>query len=230
MKTILQAEESIQDALESLRSMPLTRQLSAILDVLAPEGYRPIVELQEDGRKKRRTASLENWTPETGEILISFSREEHKKSTRHDSPSGPAPGSYSAATIARAEISPTRSPLARPPQLENIAIRELCSALEEVERQGLPFVALKRFRDNVLPSKGFSWAADPENRQAILVQAIENGAVVTSKIPNPRSPFPTTTIRLNRSRFASDSARRFAPVRINGEPLSATILRDRGAR
>lgn len=230
MKTILQAEESIQDALESLRSMPLTRQLSAILDVLAPEGYRPIVELQEDGRKKRRTASLENWTPETGEILISFSRDEHKKSARHDRSTVLSPDSYRTATTARTEVPPAQSHLARPADSENVAIKELCSALEEVERQGLPFVALKRFRDNVLSSKGFSWTADPEKRQAILARAIETGAIVTSKIPNPRSPFPTTTIRLNRSRMASDSARRFAPVRVNGEPLSATILRDRGVR
>lgn len=227
MKTILQTEESIQDALESLRSATVNSKLSAILDVLAPKGYRLIVELQEDGRKKRRTASIENWNPENGEILISFSKDESNKEARHGRPIRQTANQYTARTSD--SMLPADSSPARAGSREIASVKELCATLEEVERQGLPFVALKRFRDNVLPSKGFSWAASPESRQEVLAQAIESGAVVTSKIPNPRSPFPTTTIRLNRSRMGPDS-RRFAPVRVQGEALSATILRDRGAR
>lgn len=233
-KSILQAEESLQNALESLRSVPLNRQLSDVLDLLAPKGYHPVVELQEDGRKKRRTASIENWTPETGEILISFSRDENKKSLRDDRSASPAHGAYLHSTTVRAEAPRVRPSPARSNQTENVsdpAVQELCGALEEVERLGRSFVALKWFRDEVLPTKGFSWAADQEERQRTIAQAVESGAIVTSKIPNPRSPFPTTTIRLNRSHAANlGGERRFSPVRVHGEPLSATILRDRGAR
>lgn len=222
-QSIVQTEESIQDALESLRSIPLSQQLSDVLDILAPKGYHPVVELQEDGRKKRRTASIENWTPETGEILISFSKDTRQDSTQKPQTAGPALGNSSVAGH-RTTASPSKqSPLRE--------VKELCDALEEVERQGRSFVALKWFRDEVLPAKGFPWAAVTEERHAVLAQAVESGAIVTSKIPNPRSPFPTTTIRLNRSRIASQGGtRRFSPVRIQGEPLSTTILRDRGVR
>lgn len=228
--SILDVEESIQNALESLRSKP-PAQIAAALAFLAPEGYHPVVELQEEGRKKRRTASAENWTPETGEILISFTKGPRRHvqkpayssepdvfeprsipSPQHDEPIG-----------SRAVKRTTAS-------AHSSTQQEVCGALDEVERQGRSFVALKWFRDEVLPAK-FAWAARPEERQAVLAKAIEDGLIVTSRIANPRSPFPTTTIRLNRSRVAfEESTRRFAPIRIQGEPLSSTLLRDRGER
>lgn len=214
--TIPQAEESIQDALESLRSVPTTDQIKEVVrSFLAPDGFHPVVELRQDGHKKRRDASLSNWSPEKRQILISFSLDTH--AVNHDSvkPSRKVSAPHPTEGAAK-EVSPEQ---------------ELCQALEEAERQGRSFVALKWFRDEVLPSRGFQWAMTPEARQAVLARAIESGAVLTSKIPNPRSPFPTTTIRLNRTRAAGGEARRrFSPIRISGEPLSATILHDRGAR
>jgi hypothetical protein len=227
-RSILQVEESIQNALESLRSARLTQQLSAVLQFLAPEGYHPVVELQEDGRKKRRTASADNWTPETGEILISFSKE----SRESDGERPPALESVSLPIRSRGVIAvqPMHSSQHSTPPSDTPE-KELCNALEEVERQGRAFVALKWFRDEVLPSKGFPWTVNPEERQAVLARAVDSGMIMTSRVPNPRSPFPTTTIRLNRSRIASSGVeRRYSPVRIQGEPLSTTILRDRGAR
>lgn len=207
---IFEAEESVQDALESLRNLPVNAKLTAVLDLLAPQGYHPVVELQENGRKKRRNASLDNWTPKTGEILISFEPDVHGLEQKQRGTS-----SATEASKTKASVTPEE---------------ELCMALEEVERQHWSFVALKRFRDEVLPSKGYTWAADQEKRQAVLASAVEKGLVLTSKIPNPRSPFPTTTIRLNRSRMQDASGeRRFAPVQIKGEALSSTILRDRGS-
>ncbi|MGB7189642.1 MAG: hypothetical protein WBD10_05865 [Acidobacteriaceae bacterium] len=225
-KTILEIEESIQNDIEALRSLPSSQKLSTIIQFLAPDGYHPVVELQEDGRKKRRTAAIDNWTPETGEILISFTRDEptakpsaqqtiSASTTRHV----PGPKAHLAAT------QPALSP-----DISIRAVEELCSVLEEAEREGLAFIALKRFRDRILPTKGFAWARNDDERQAVLAKAVEIGAVLTSKIANPRSPFPTTTIRLNRSRAAAPRERRFNPIRIQGEPLSATILRDRGQR
>jgi hypothetical protein len=231
-KSILQAEKSIQAALESLRSTPQTREISTILDLLVPKGYHLVVELQEDGRKKRRTASIENWSPETGEILIYFSRdsqEDYPQERRIEPPASLNLRAYSPEAH-RAPIFPAQRPVSHS-TVNPSPIQQLCNTLEEVERQGRSFVALKWFRDDVLPSKGFSWAINSEERQAVLAEAVESGAVVTSKIPNPRSPFPTTTIRLNRSRATNPvGQRRYAPVPVQGEPLSTTILRDRGAR
>lgn len=231
MATILEVEESIQDALESLRSKPPAQQIAAVLAFLAPEGYRPVVELQEDGRKKRRTASAENWTPETGEILISFSKDVHRNAQKRSEPSRPdALESRSPSLSHYAAPSELRGSRSLPASAQDSAQQELCVALEEVERQGREFVALKWFRDDVLPAR-FSWASHPEERQAVLAKAIGQGLIVTSRIANPRSPFPTTTIRLNRSQVAfSEKTRRYTPIRIQGEPLSSTLLRDRGER
>jgi hypothetical protein len=107
--------------------------------------------------------------------------------------------------------------------------KELCRALEEVERQGRAFIALRWFRENVLPATGFAWASDPAQRQSVLTSAITKGLITTSRIPNPRSSFPTTAIRLNRAPSTpQQQGQRYAPVRIHGESLSSSILRDRG--
>jgi hypothetical protein len=239
-RSIIEVEESVQDALEALpfilrssASTAFSHQIGEALKVLAPAGYRPVVELQENGRRKRRTASADNWMPETGEILISFTRDArserpltteerlpgvHGRPANHPVPaqqgSKPASGSV--------QVSPDKPSVDRQEQ-------ELCCALDEVERQGRAFVALKWFRDDVLPARGFAWAADAEQRHAVLAAAIEKGLIVTSRVPNPRSPFPTTALRLNRSKMPDrGEAKRYSPVRVQGEPLSSTILRDRG--
>jgi hypothetical protein len=263
VKSIVEVEESVQGALEALPSIlrsspstPVTRQIGEALSILAPAGYHPVVELQENGRRKRRTARADNWSPETGEILISFSKDssseqpqereaeppraqfvgprtrefhaipERQRLREADSPAHRIAVSQSARPPAPLRHQESEAVSATPPDFRE---EELCHALDEVERQGRAFIALKRFRDDVLPSKGFSWTLDAEQRQGVLAAAIEKGLIVTSRIPNPRSPFPTTAIRLNRTRFAGGSeTRRFSPVRIHGEPLSSTILRDRG--
>lgn len=240
-KTILEVEESLQSALEALPAVvrtnpsnPASQQLVEALKVLAPDGYHPVVELQqEDGRRKRRTASAENWTPATGKILISFDKDDTPARPQVISapPSGPDKGSRvpNSNESARKDPVVSSSPGAGK-SFEDPRERDLCRALDEAEREGLAFVALKRFRDILLPAKGYAWATEAEQRQAVLAAAIEKGLVVTSRIPNPRSPFPTTTVRLNRTRLGGQSeGHRYSPIRIQGEPLSSTILRDRGA-
>lgn len=229
-KSIIEVEESVQGVLEALPSIlrsspttPLTQQISEAAKILSPPGYRPVVELQENGRRKRRTASAENWSPETGEILISFSRDDSIHRQSAVAPAAPDKGT-SMPPARTSEASASVRPALESP------VEELCRALEQVERQGLAFVALKRFRDTVLPATQYAWASDPDQRQAVLASAIEKGLIVTSRVPNPRSAFPTTAIRLNRMPIRSQAeGQRYAPVRIQGEPLSTTILRDRGA-
>lgn len=228
-RTIVEAEESIQSGIEALRSLPPSQcqRLSTVIEFLTPSGYHPVVELQEDGRKKRRTASIDNWNPETGEILISFAKDEQAVAKR---PARDGELRERSSIISSRAAAGSAAPYSLPASISAHAVEELCSALEEAEREGRAFIALKWFRDKFLPTKEFSWATDEDERQAVLAGAVESGAIVTSKIANPRSPFPTTTIRLNRSRTSAPRARRFNPIRIQGEPLSATILRDRGER
>src|ERR1700690_1691750 len=72
--TISDIEQTVQNGLEALRDAPLNDQISAALKFLVPAGYRPVAQLEEDGRKKRSTAAASNWNPETGEIVIYFER------------------------------------------------------------------------------------------------------------------------------------------------------------
>jgi hypothetical protein len=70
--TISDIEKTVQDGLEALRDAPLNDQITAALKFLTPPGYRPIAQLEEDGRKKRSTAAASNWNPATCEIVIYF--------------------------------------------------------------------------------------------------------------------------------------------------------------
>ncbi|HLJ65594.1 MAG TPA: hypothetical protein VKT70_15895, partial [Stellaceae bacterium] len=92
------------------------------------------------------------------------------------------------------------------------------------------------FRDTALPQEGVAWAGDESTRYDVLREGIDRRWILTSKIPNPRSPhFPVTAIRLNRQMPEVNTAlgspagnpQAFRPVPIRGESLSATVLRAR---
>jgi hypothetical protein len=210
--TIQDSEEALEAFLLGLRRRQMSdaEQLQ-VLGFFAPAGFRPVVELQEDGRKKRRSASADNWNPETGEIHVYFER------------------------VAESPAEPTSARPAEPASAPDQHLAEILRALEEVETApGHSFVALKWFRDEVLPAKGYAWAQNADGRQGVLSRAINEGWILTSKVTNPRQPlYPTTAVRLNRQKqlpAATQQTSRFRPVPISGEPLSATILRDRGTR
>ena len=209
--TIQDCEDAVEKTLSVLRNMDSSQmKTSPGMNILAPEGFRPVVELYEDGRKKRRTASANNWSPATGEIRIYFEPVEKAPDSRLELATDTAsnPGH---------------------------ALSDLINALREAENSpGRMFVALKWFRDEYLPSTGLAWTRSPDDRQAHLAKAIQDGWILTSRVPNPRAPrYPTTTIRLNRQRLPEAGQaplNRFRPVPISGEPLSDTILRERGTR
>ena len=227
--TIQEVQVALEQALAQLPQFPQTNPLhQQAVKLICPAGFRRVVELREDGRKKRRTASADNWSPEKGEIVISFERDNSVGLTQPavalDLVTEPtSPRGYS--TIGPQAANPSGT----------VQLRELLSALEIAETApGRAFVALKWFRDDFLLKQGLLWAQDAEQRQALLGQAIKDGWVLTSKVANPRSPmYPTTTIRLNRQLQSSTTTaklNRFRPVPILGEPLSATISSDRGKR
>jgi hypothetical protein len=218
--TISEVEESIRQSLEGLRDIPFSEEVKVGLSFLLRPGYRPVIQLEEDGRKKRSNASASNWNPETGEIVIFFEKEEASQ-----------PGNFlHKHPIQEQPSHPDASALEADAEVTSLQIQQCCQALAEAEKAGRSFIALKWFRDDALPSHHYAWTADAESRQRVLAKAIEMGTVKTSKIPNPRNPqFPTTTVSLNRERPQSGVIPRFNPVPVRGEPVSYTIMRDRGS-
>lgn len=178
-------------------------------------GYRPRVYLFENNRKKRSNAADENWSPRTGEIRIAFEVESEQEAVPDDN------NLHSESPSSAAKL---------PDGLDNV-VRQLDRA---ESRPGYSFVALKWFRDSVLPAVCKDWQ-DAEVRDRLLRTAIEKRVIITSKVPNPKSPeFPVTAVKLNRSLpevaailGALRSDNEFHPVPIRGESLSGTVLRER---
>lgn len=245
--TIPEAEEIIEEALEEL-AFSTDPSLARALRFLAPAGYQAIVELcGENGRSKRRNAHAGVWTPEEDEIRIYFERVDESGDDDADAEPTHAPGNSKLRQVVPPRSRANTRPISGPPPAQanfedgNVddsgglpadvddRIRELCATLAEAERGGHAFIALKWFRDSFLPRKAFSWNQQPESRQMILAEAIQRGVVLTSKIPNPKTPaYPTTTIRLNRAEAGvPEEAQRFRPVAVQGEALM-TLDDDRG--
>jgi len=258
--TISDIEQKLQSGLEALRNAPLNEQITAALKYLTPSGYRPIAQLEEDRRKKRSTAAASNWNPETGEIVIYFEPLE-QVFDRARAPEHVLQDSHPSMSSKRARIAEMRREVETGQRLDPILsnavdhlrsterrvakfagepveplateeqIQQCCIALAEAEKAGKAFIALKWFRDDELIAHGYAWAGSLAHRQAVLARAIDEGAVATTQIPNPKAPqHPTTTIRLNReSKYAQAVAPRFQPIQLRGEGPSASelLLRDR---
>lgn len=209
MKTIRDAEELVQGKISEV-----LKQLG-----LLPRGYEPSVRFYGETKRKKQTATLEkNWHPESDSIKIEFKPAE--ASAQLASPLHAAQTSQAQDT--GAELSDELS--------------EMVRALAHAEaRPGYKFVALKWFRDTALPAEGFEWAESDVDRKAILADAIDRKWILTSSVPNPNSPYPTTTVRVNRLMpqvqgilgIQATGITDFAPVPMRGESLSATILSDR---
>jgi hypothetical protein len=200
-----------------LRNVPFSDEVRIGLNYLLRPGYRPVVKLEEDGRKKRSSAAASNWNPETGEIVIFFEKIEPSVKDHHAEASAPAGAS-------------ARQNDANSNDVTALQLQQCCNALAEAEKAGKSFIALKWFRDEALPAHHYNWTVDADDRQRVLAKAIEAGAIKTIKIPNPKNPqFPTTTVSLSRTENHAAIASRFNPVPVRGEPVSHTIMRDRGS-
>jgi len=183
--------------------------------------------LDSKGRKKRSSASADHWSPMLGRIEIRFEPVEQEQRQMN-----------SATSHAEAKESPARpekwskgAPGIHP------AERDLLTTLDRAEsRPGWNFVPLKKFRDEILPQEHLPSMRTDVERRSVLDSVIEKKFVLLGKVTNPRSPqFPVTTIRLNRLMAevkvvlgqTNSQDLDFHPVEISGEPLSATILRER---
>jgi hypothetical protein len=224
--TIPEAEEIIEEALEEL-AFSTDPGLVRALRFLTPPGYQAIVELcGENGRSKRRNANAASWSPEEDEVRIYFERVDGDLEEDEDRPLPQSRTRAPRPAIAAFEDGNVDDSNGSLPADIDDRIRELCATLAEAERGGHAFIALKWFRDSFLPRKAFSWNQNPESRQMVLAEAILRGVVLTSKIPNPKTPaYPTTTIRLNRAEAGvPEEAQRFRPVAVQGDSLSASMM------
>jgi hypothetical protein len=203
--TISDIEQIVQNGLEALRNAPLNDQITAALKFLTPPGYRPIAQLEEDGRKKRRSAAASNWNPETGEIVIYFERAESGSPPAPAVPPRmvqnenvqPVPGAPGRNRIPEGASDGSAGPDSQ--DVSPVQIQQCCEALAEAEKAGKAFISLKWFRDHRLATCGYPWTSSAADRHAVLTRTIEVGAVLTSSTLNPRAPqHPTATVRLNR--------------------------------
>ena len=217
MDTIAESEIGLE--------LTLGDTLEAFLPQIA--GYSIEVEIHESGRKKRRDASRDGWRPGSGEIRIKFGGAAPRpRSYKPDNESQPDRGS-SAAGLEMGEAND--GGLGR--------LSDFIESLRSAEqRPGFSFVSLTWFRDLCLPAEGHGWSSSKTARDQVLRDAIGEGIVLTSKVPNPKAPaFPVTAIRLNRQHAQviavlveqTAAASDFQPVDISGEPLSETVLRER---
>jgi hypothetical protein len=215
MRTVKDVEVQVQEKFDEALQQ---------LDLL-PKGYQCSARLHGKSRDKKRTASFEkSWSPDTDSIHIRFQRTPEQVSTASQ------PRARSTATTRPNHAAKSGATMPRP-------LTDLIQALDRAEsRPGYNFVALKWFRDSALPAEGFSWASVDSVRQDVLRDAIDKRLILTSRVPNPRSPqFPVTAIRLNRLMpevraslgTRDEGLPDFQPVPIRGENLSVTLLRDR---
>jgi hypothetical protein len=189
--------------------------------------------LDANGRKKRSDASADNWSPESGRIEIRF------ESVPEEGKTAAIEVSLGADSKSSPQLPRSPAGVSGPNTLVSSLEIELLRALDRAESTpGWNFVSLKKFRDEILPREPIAPSAfkptDVHWQEAIRT-AIEKRLILTSKVLNPKAPqFPVTSIRLNRllpevqKVLGTDkSDLGFHPIRIQGEPLSATILRDR---
>jgi hypothetical protein len=217
--------EEVEHHLEHQLSNPVKNILEK-LEFTAVNNQRLRVSLLDaNGRKKRSSASAENWSPDSGRVEIWFetggAEPVHDNVAKAQENAAVKPG-------ASASVNPATKPE---------PIHDLIRALDSAEsRPGWEFVALKKFRDETLAGERFKWGASDAMRQAVLREAIDRRLVLISKVPNPKSPqFPVTAIRLNRLMpevqwilgGEAKSGLDFEPVAIRGESLSTTVLRER---
>ena len=212
----------IEQSLANLKSLKMSALPPALrgLRQLPLGDYEPRVSIRywngKQHRKIRKDADASYFVPDYCEVVISFVPSEDP----HDE-DGPGNGSLPDGDDGKDGAFDREA-----------AMDQLLEALAEVEGTRR-FVALRWFRDQCLPERGYGWARDARNSGALLRRATEQRLILTSQVPNPNNPLhPVTAIRVNRRhpRFGTESPPRrtaFERVRIRGGAIADTVLGDR---
>lgn len=232
-KTILEEQSEIEAALDHLPA--LAAQLPAALKPLVRlsprKGFRVQVSLRrgnaKDSRQVKQNAPASRWLPDSGLVAILYR------------PSTPEEDQAAESTVEDVQDSLAKpaETATKPAETASDPVQDIVMALARAEKDPqLGFVSLKWFRDTYLPQQGYPWAAIPDERQRVLVNAIDRNWILTSRVANPKNPqFPVTAIKVNRplsevhSILEQEPGPRsgFNPVAMRGEPLSQTVLRER---
>ena len=179
--TISELEFQLQRSLALLREIDqrgeLPRDLKPLLALAPPDGASVHVSLRQrdTGRQLRVGAPIHSWAPRACGAWVVYEV---------------AQGLGSSPGLAPRAVEGSGDPL-----------QDFIGALDHVEKDPhLHFVSLKWFRDTYLPKRGYDWANDPDLPRQMVHEAAEAEMILTSKVPNPKTPeFPVTTIQLNRS-------------------------------
>jgi hypothetical protein len=184
---IEELEDALARALIVVRDLDASGALPPVLQPLTllapPRGYVADVELRpfEDPERPGEFAEDSRWDPRKGDVLITYEagRDDGWREERRGWRDGPV------------ELPATPDPA--------LAIEDVVRVLGRAEGDpNFSFVALKFLRDQLLP-RHVAWAAIPHEAQIQINRAIDAGAVVTTKVENPRQPqYPVTAVKLNR--------------------------------
>lgn len=188
--------EELEDALA--RAFLVARELDAqgalppVLQPLTlispPRGFAINVELRpfEDPEHPGEFAEDSRWDPRHGDVLITYEpgRDDGFRDERRDERRGWRNGPS-------ADLPPAPDP--------DVAVDDVVRVLARAEADpSFSFVALKFLRDQLLP-RHVAWAAIPHEAQIQINRSIDAGAVLTTKVENPRQPqYPVTAVKLNR--------------------------------
>ena len=198
------------------------------------EGFRLRLSLlSAAGRKKRSSAAARTWAPEKSDLGQFWLEPSNAAETA-------LPVEISVQTEVSSAPDPTHAGATQSTGGVSVIVHpaeaELLRALDRAESTpGWSFVSLKKFRDEILPTENVPSIRSDVERQNVLRSAIEKRLILKKPVFNPKSPqFPVTSIRVNRlmpevqevlGQPKTDLD--FHPIHIKGEPLSATILRER---
>ncbi|MGH9489997.1 MAG: hypothetical protein ACRD17_05760 [Terriglobales bacterium] len=224
--------KKIRDLKEELR------QLLASFSAL-PAGFAARVVFERPEEEKRRSiredADASYFHPEEGHwIRIEFDPPEPARVSVSFAPAELALAQVSASAPLPTHAAISSSGNSRDAVNVRAAMHGVVKTLDHAEHEpGKTFVAIKTFRDRILPQVGLVG----EQASVALNGAIEDRLVLTGKIPNPHKPgLWTTTVRLNREdprvrailgAGESGPARRFTPSDFGLVSASAEVV---GAR
>ena len=224
-KTILEAQSELEAALQHLAGLvaQLPDELKPLAKLAPRNGMRAQVSFRYAKKERRVSKSLPaaRWLQDSGLVAISYSAATPEETSALDTQT----------------VVPKESKATAAVDIAEDPARDIVVALAKAELDPqLGFVSLKWFRDTYLPQRGYAWAASADERQRVLVNAIERRWILTSRVANPKNPqFPVTAIKVNRPlaevRGILDQEpgfrSAFDPIAIAGEPLSQTVLRER---
>jgi hypothetical protein len=212
-----------------------------------PEAVRVEVTLRHasSSRKIKHTAPADAFSPAKDYAELSFKAGDAPSASSTDAlpaerpapkrtrfPRLPATPEAQAPTPAAAAARDSAARSVGPGDTADARVDRLVRALARAENSpNRRFVALKWFRDQALAQEGIY---PPESRD-LLNSALRAGMVLTRKQANPHRPeYPVTAVYLDHNHPGVQSALRqaerrfsFQPVEVRGEPVSASLLRDR---